>query len=164
MARHRADTSRIRRIRVSVLGALVLVLGATLVGQPAASALTLTPKGKIITPRNADVVGSCKLEVNRVSHTPPNDVTVTLTANARPAGIDGYRANKFTEIDCFVMPAGDTNFLDSLVFLILQGDHPTIYPGHTTKVIPFHLEYTLCGQVIVKLKNGDTSITPYVCA
>jgi hypothetical protein len=163
MARHRANTSRRRRIRASVLGALVLALGATLIGQPAAHAVTLTPKGKIVLPRNADVVGSCKLEVNKVL-LGTGLVNVTLTANARPAGLDGYRANKFTAIDCWVMPADDIDALDALIKISLHSDHPTVYPGHVTGDIPYSESYTLCGQAIVKLKNGDTSYTAYTCA
>ena len=161
MARHRASTSRRRRIRASVLSAVLLALIAALASQPAANALTLTPKGKIVLPRNADVVGSCKLEVNKVDKLHSYDVTVTLTVNARPAGLDGYRANKFTQVFCSVY---DSGFNYTGLGVSPSANGPTIAPTSTRTVLPYSPEYKVCAQAYVKLKNGDDSFTPLVCA
>lgn len=160
MARHRAHSSRRRSIRASVLGALLLALIAALAGQPSADAFTLTPKGKIVRPRNVDVIASCKLEVNKVDKLHNYDVTVTLTANAWPAGLDGYRANKFTQVFCFVYDSGSNFVMGSSP----SANGPTVSPTSTTAVLVYSPSYTLCGQAYVKLKNGDDSFTPFVCA
>lgn len=160
MATHRATPSRRRRIRAGILGVVLMALGLALASQPAANALTLTPKGKIVLPRNADVVGSCKFEVNKMDRYNNFDVTATLTANARPAGLDGYRANKYTAIYCQVFDTGG-----NLVMSVGgSANGPTVFPVSTRDVLDYQPEYTLCGQAYVKLKNGDDSFTPYVCA
>ncbi|HET6165895.1 MAG TPA: hypothetical protein VFE07_03645 [Marmoricola sp.] len=160
MAQHRARPTRRRRIRAILLTALVLALSAILTGQPAADAFTLTPKGKIVRPRNADVIASCKLEVNKVDKVHNYDVTVTLTANAWPAGLDGYRANKFTQVFCFVSDPNNTGLLG----FAPSANGPTVSPTSTTAILPYSPYYNLCGQAYVKLKNGDDSFTPVVCA
>jgi hypothetical protein len=160
MAQHRARPTRRRRIRGIALSALVLALAAILAGQPAADAFTLTPKGKIVRPRNADVLASCKLEVNKVDKLHNYDVTVTLTANAWPAGLDGYRANRFTQVFCFVFDTNSNVVMSSSP----SANGPTVSPTSTTAVLAYQPEYTLCGQAYVKLKNGDDSFTPVVCA
>lgn len=159
MAQHRAQPTRRRRIRAGVLAALVLTLAATLAGQSAAEAFTLTPKGKIVRPRNADVIASCKLEVNKVDKLHNYDVTVTLTANAWPAGLDGYRANKFTQVFCFVSDGSG-----EVLSYSPSANGPTVSPTSVTAVLAYSPSYTLCGQAYVKLKNGDDSFTPFVCA
>lgn len=160
MAQHRARPTRRRRIRAVVLSALVLALSAILAGQPAADAFTITPKGKIVRPRNADVLASCKLEVNKVDRLHNYDVTVTLTANAYPAGLDGYRANKFTQVNCYVFDSSSAFVLGSSP----SANGPTVAPTSTTAVLAYSPSFTLCGQAYVKLKNGDDSFTPLVCA
>jgi hypothetical protein len=160
MATHRATTSPRRRIRAGIVGVILVALGLALASQPAANALTLTPKGKIVLPRNADVVGSCKFEVNKMDRYNNYDVTATLTANARPAGLDGYRANKYTQVWCYVYDTGG-----NLVMSISpSANGPTVFPASTRAVLDYQPEYTLCGIAGVKLKNGNDSFTPYVCA
>jgi hypothetical protein len=160
MATHRATRAPRRRIRAKVVGVVLLVLGATLAAQPSANALTLTPKGKIVQPRNADVIASCKFEVNKVNEG-DGTLTATLTANARPADLDGYRANRYTQVNCFVYGA---NSLDLFMTHSPSANGPTVFPSSTTATIPYESEYFLCGYAVVKLKNGDDSFTPTVCA
>lgn len=159
MAQHRA-TSRRRTVRAAVLGAFLLALVAALASQPAANAFTLTPKGKIVKPRNVDVLASCKFEVNKVDKLHGYDVTATLTANAWPAGLDGYRANRFTQVFCFVYDSG----FNLVMSIAPSANGPTVSPTSTRAVLAYAPEYTLCGQAYVKLKNGDDSFTPFVCA
>ena len=69
--------------------------GALAVGPHVDAAITLTPKSKNITTKNADVVGTCRFQVSRVN---ANFVRFTLAATGRPADLDGYRANVFTQV------------------------------------------------------------------
>ena len=92
VATHRKTSQHPRRIWAVVLTAFTIALSGALVGQPVA-AVSAQPQGKIVMPRNANVIASCKFQVNRVAN---NSVYFTMTANARPADLDGYRANAFT--------------------------------------------------------------------
>lgn len=131
---------------------------------PADAAVTAKPKGKIVTPRNADVIASCKFQVNRVATSADHTVHYTLTANARPADLDGYRANAYTQVDCYLLPPGDTDPDHAFVHFDPSTNGATLSPRSYTSTVPYFESYTLCGQATVKLKNGDTSVTPYVCA
>jgi hypothetical protein len=137
-----------------------MALGLALASQPTANAFTITPKGKIVLARNADVIASCKFEVNKVDKLNNYDVTATLTANARPAGLDGYRANRFTQVFCYVY---DTNN-NVVMSFAPSANGPTVVPASTTAVLAYQPEYTLCTLGFVKLKNGDSSFTPFNCA
>ena len=95
MATHRETSQHRRRIGGVVLAVLALALSGALVARPVDATVTATPKAKIITPANGDVVASCKFQVNRVAN---NSVYFTMTANARPADLDGNRANAYTEV------------------------------------------------------------------
>lgn len=127
---------------------------------PADAAFTAKPKGRIVTPRNADVIASCKFQVNRVAQ---GSVYFTLTANARPADLDGYRANAYTQVSCYLLPAGDTDPHDAYFWVNPSVSGATLAPQSYSGAVGYADSYTLCGQGMVKLKNGDSSFTPYVC-
>lgn len=139
------------------LAALGMALSSSLVSTTVDAAVTLTPKSKIVTPKNADVIGTCKFTANRVTS---NFVRFTLNATARPADLDGYRANVFTQVHCYLFD--DTASLLAEFHPIANG--PSMY-GRTYKdAVPFFDSYILCGQAEVKKKNGDTTSTPLVCS
>jgi hypothetical protein len=156
MAQHRKSTHR-RRFGVVALAALGMALTGSLVTTPV-EAVTLTPKSKNITTKNADVVGTCRFAANRVT---TNFVRFTLSATGRPAGLDGYRANVFTQTHCYV--------LDDVTFDVLIEYHPSVngasmYGKNLKDAVPYFDSYILCGSAEVKKQNGDTTFTPLVCA
>lgn len=167
MARARVHPSRSRSTRLRMVGAVALALAAAVVvGQPAANAagLTLTPKGKIVEPTNADVAASCKFTVDKVSPANGYATTITLTANAWPTTLDGYRDNRFTQVDCYVLPAGETDPANALAQIHPFANSGTVVPTSKSFTIGFAESYTVCGHAFTKLKNGDTSSTAHVCA
>jgi hypothetical protein len=156
MAKHRKSTHRRRAGAVAIAG-LGLALTGSLVGTPV-EAVTLTPKSKNTTQKNADVVGTCRFAATRVT---TNFVRFTLSATGRPAGLDGYRANVFTQTHCYV--------LDDVTFDVLIEYHPSVngasmYGKNLKSSVPYFDSYVLCGQTEVKKQNGDTTVTPLVCA
>jgi hypothetical protein len=162
MAGQRNISPRRLRLAGAILAAVAMVFTTALVGQPANAEVTLKPKGKVVTPINADVRGSCKLVVNRVAA--GGATTITLTASAHAAGFDGYRANRYTQIFCYLLPAGTTDPAGALFSISPSANGFHIFPKSGKATIPYAPSYALCSVAWTKLQNGDSSFTPYVCA
>jgi hypothetical protein len=161
MATHRRKTHTKRRFGVvAALAAGLMVLSGSLFGPPVDAAITLTPKQKILTLKNADQVATCKFQANRVT---PNFVRYTLTASARPSSIDGYRANVWNEVKCYVLPAGDTDINNAIISFTASKNGATMLPENTKGAVPYFSAYTLCGSAEVKKKNGDSTFSPLEC-
>lgn len=159
MATHRKNTTG-RRFGMVVLAGLGLALSGSLISAPV-EAVTLTPKSKNVTTRNADTVGTCRFQATRVT---PTSVHFTLSATARPAGIDGYRANVFTQVHCYVLPAGDTDPNNAFIEFHPSANGHSMYGRNLKDAVPFFDSYTLCASAQVTKQNGDTTYTPLVCA
>lgn len=162
MNKQRTTTPRRLRIAGAVLASVALAFATALVGQPASAEVTVKPKGKIVTPSNPDVRGSCKLAVNRVAAN--GDTTITLTANAHAGGFDGYRANRYTQVFCYLLPDGTTDPAGALFSISPSANGFHVFPKSGKTTVAYAPAYTLCGIAWTKLQNGDSSFTPYVCA
>ncbi len=153
-----------RRLRVAgaVLAAVAMTFTTAFVAQSASAAPTVTPKGKIVKASNADVSASCKLAVNRVAAN--GDTTITLTANAHAAGFDGYRANRYTQVFCILLPDGTTDPAGALFSISPSANGFHVFPKSGKTTVAYAPSYALCTYAWTKLQNGDSSFTPYVCA
>lgn len=158
MAKQRARRSRVRRLS-AVLAALGVVLAV--VGSPEAANATIWHKS--ISPSNADLKAKCSLDVQSVDPV-TYETKIKLAAQAQPASFAGYGQNVFTQVDCYILPAGDTNPADALAEIHPNGNTAVLLTTSTMVTLAFADSYTLCGRGWVKLKNGDTSYTPYICA
>jgi hypothetical protein len=161
MAKHRS------RSGVRTLGAAVIAVGMTLamalVGAQSASAL-LIPDKKEVHPTNSDVFARCALGVKSVNPLQNYETKIKLSGQAQPNNSNGYVDNVFTQVDCWLLPAGDTNPADALGEIHPYSAGATVLNDSTTVTVAFADSYTLCGRAFVKLVNGDTSYTPYLCA
>lgn len=154
MAKHRARTHGVRRLSV-VLAVLGVVFAAVLTPQAANAAIG----NKIVYPSNNDVKAKCSLQAKSVNVL--NDtVTFKLSAQAQPATFSGYGDNVFTRVDCYLFDPDS----DLLATLTRSDNSSVLLNSSTTVTVPNHPSYILCGQASVKLKNGNTSTTPFVCA
>ncbi len=138
-----------------------MTITTALAVHPADATVTLTPKGKIIKSSNVDVSSTCKLVVDKVAAN--YDTTITLTASAHAKGFDGYRANRYTQVFCYLLPAGTSDPAGALFSISPSANGFHIYPKSATTTVAYADSYALCGFAFTKLKNGDSSFTPYVC-
>lgn len=163
MAKHRARSRLVRALAgIGVTAALSLAIGA--IGVQSASAILLIPDNKTVSPTNADVFAKCILQVKSVNPLANYDTKIKLSGQAQPNNPNGYADNVFTQVDCYILPAGDTDPADALAEVHPYANGATVLNQSTTVVLPFADSYTLCGSAFVKLVNGDTSYTPYLCA
>ena len=156
MAKHRAVPRR-RRV-------VVLVAAAAAIAVAAPGAAYAVADNKTVSPYNRDVLAKCILQVKSVNPVNGYATTIKLSAQAQPASYNGYTNNVFTQVDCYLLPAGDTNPADALAQISPYANSATILNTSRTVTVPFANSYTLCGSAFVKLRNGDTSYTSYVCA
>jgi hypothetical protein len=163
MAKHRS-----RAVGVRALAAAVIAVGMTvamaLIGQQAASAALLIPDKKEVQPTNFDVTARCALGVKSVNPLKNYETKIKLSGQAQPNNSSGYANNVFTQVDCWLLPAGDTNPADALGEIHPYSAGATVLNESTTVTVAFADSYTVCGRAFVKLVNGDTSYTPYLCA
>jgi hypothetical protein len=163
MARHRTR-SRGFRILLTILVAGGLSAAISLVGVQSANAILFIPDNKTVKPTNADVFAQCILQVKSVNPANHYATTIKLSGQAQPNNSNGYADNVFTQVDCYLLPAGDTNPGDALAQVHPNGNSATVLNQSKTVTVAYATSYTLCGQAWVKLVNGDTSTTGYVCA
>ena len=163
MAKHRAG-SRVTRTVTSVAAAAVVTVAGGAIGVQSAGAILFIPDNKTVSPTNSDVFAKCILQVKSVDPTHNYDTKIKLSGQAQPNNPNGYADNVFTQVDCWIMPAGDTNPADALAEVHPYSNSATVLNTSTTVTLAFADSYTLCGRAFVKLVNGDTSYTPYLCA
>ena len=163
MARHRAR-SRGLRIVSALLVAGGLSAAAALVGVQSADASLIIPDNKTVSPTNSDVFAKCILQVKSVNPANHDATTIKLSGQAQPNNPNGYADNVFTQVNCYLLPAGDTNPADALAQVHPYSNGATVLNTSTTVTVAYAGSYTLCGQGWVKLVNGNTSTTPYLCA
>jgi hypothetical protein len=163
MAKHRA-----RSVRLRTLTTLLMTAGLTaavgIVGLPSANAILIFPDNKTVSPTNYDVFAKCILQVKSVNPLANYATTIKLSGQAQPNNPNGYADNVFTQVDCYIMPAGDTDPTDALAEVHPYANGATVLNQSKTVTLAFADSYTLCGRAFVKLVNGDTSYTPYLCA
>ena len=159
MAKHRA---RSRVAALLTVGATAAAVG--LAGVQSANAILLLPDNKTVSPTNSDVFAKCILQVKSVDPTHGYATKIKLSGQAQPNNPNGYADNVFTQVDCYLLPAGDTNPADALAEVHPYSESATVLNQSTTVTVPYADSYTLCGRAFVKLVNGDSSYTPYLCA
>lgn len=156
--KHRAATrSARRRVVIPAAAAAAIALAAP-------GAAYAFPNNKTVSPSNRDVLAKCILEVKSVNPLNGYATTIKLSGQAQPASASGYSDNVFTQVDCYLLPAGDTDPNDAMAEIHPNGNSATVLNTSTRVTVPFADSYTLCGRAFVKLRNGDTSYTPYLCA
>jgi hypothetical protein len=160
MAKHRTRSLRGKALLGVVITALALIATA-LVGQQAANAALLIPDNKTVSPTNSDVQSKCILQVKSVNPLHAYDTTVKLSGQAQPGNINGYSNNVFTQVFCDIY---DPTTGGLLAHIQPFSNSATLLNTSQQFVLPFRHSYTLCGQTLVKLVNGNTSTTPAVCA
>jgi hypothetical protein len=163
MAKHRAR-SRVLRILSAALMVAGLTAAAGFVGTQNANAILIIPDNKTVSPTNSDVFAKCILQVKSVNPFNAYATTIKLSGQAQPNNPNGYADNVFTQVNCFILPAGDTNSADALAEIHPFANGATLINTSKTVTLPYAPSYTLCGQGFVKLVNGNSSFTPYVCA
>jgi hypothetical protein len=163
MAKHRARSRKVRTL-LAVGVAVAASLATAFIGQQSASALLLIPDNKTVSPTNHDVFGKCILQVKSVDPTHGYATKIKLSGQAQPNNPNGYADNVFTQVDCYLLPAGDTNPADALAEVHPYSNSATVLNTSTTVTVAYAQSYTLCGKAWVKLVNGDTSTTAYLCA
>jgi len=156
MAKHNARSLR----RSATIGAVLTACAGLLfafVGIGPAGAVVSA--GKAVHPKNNVVKGKCAVTFVEVNPS-DNTVIIRLAAQAQPAKLAGYGTNAYTQMFCTVY---DNTFAPQASWNPFV-DGP--YMGSTAArfSIPLASSYYLCGAGFVKLNNGDTSITPTVCA
>ncbi|MDT4941940.1 MAG: hypothetical protein QOJ34_2029 [Pseudonocardiales bacterium] len=160
MAKHRAR-SRAKRSFTALSAAAAVTLA---IGVQDASAILIIPDNKTVSPTNSDVFGKCILQVKSVDATHGYDTKIKLSGQAQPNNPNGYADNVFTQVDCYLLPAGDTDPSHALAEVHPSSNSATVLNTSTTVTLAFADSYTLCGRAFVKLVNGTTSYTPYLCA
>jgi hypothetical protein len=163
MAKHRAR-SRIVRAVTAVGATAALSLAGAAIGVPNANAILLIPDNKTVSPTNSDVFAKCILQVKSVDPTHNYDTKIKLSGQAQGNNPNAYVDNAFTQVDCYIMPAGDTDPADALAEVHPYANSSFVQNQSVLVTLPFADSYTLCGRAFVKLVDGDTSYTPYVCA
>ena len=159
MAKHRARWGVKRAATIFGAGA-----AATVLGVQSASAVLIFPDNKTVSPTNADTFAKCILQVKSVDPLNGYATKIKLSGQAQGNNPSAYVDNAFTQVDCYILPAGDTNPADALAQIHPYANSSFVQNTSTTVTLPFADSYTLCGSAFVKLVNGDTSYTPYVCA
>ncbi|MCL2542840.1 MAG: hypothetical protein FWE71_10345 [Nocardioidaceae bacterium] len=158
MARHRLNRPR-RGHRLSAsFGVLTAVAAVTTVAAPSHAALQL-PSDKTVTASNDDVISHCHFQVNKVH---PSTVSGKLSLYASPHQLAGYLNNRYTAVQCYLMPGGVSDRSQAVATLSTSANAATVSDSSLITVPP-ETSYTLCAQATVTLKDGTTSTTPYVC-
>ena len=157
MAKHKA-----RSLRASAITAVVLTACAALflamLGSGSAGAAPVAP-GKKVVPKNSVVTGTCNMTVQSINPS-TGQVGLRLAASAQPSSVGGYFTNAYTQIFCSVYDAGFNLVAQNNPFR----NGPTVPNTATQSAVPYSNVYYVCGQAFVKLNNGNTSLTPVVCA
>ena len=159
MAQHRARSGVKRTLTL-----LAAIAAATVLGVQSASAVLIFPDNKTVSPTNADTFAKCILQVKSVDPTNSYATKIKLSGQAQGNNPSATVDNVFTEVDCWIMPAGDTNPADALAEIHPYANSAFVQNTSTLVTLPFADSYTLCGRAFVKLVNGDTTYTPYLCA
>lgn len=159
MAKHRARSTRTRALTV-----LTAAAAASVFGIQGATASLIFPDNKTVSPTNNDTFAKCILQVKSVDPTHNYDTKIKLSGQAQGNNPSAYVDNVFTQVDCWIMPAGDTNPADALAEVHPYANGSFVQNQSVLVTLPFADSYTLCGRAFVKLVNGDTSYTPYLCA
>jgi hypothetical protein len=157
MAKHKARSLRASAITAAVLTACAALFFST-IGQSTAGAAPIAP-GKKVQPKNSVVTGTCNMTVQSVNAS-TGQVGLRLAAQAQPTTLGGYFTNAYTQVFCSVYDASFNLVAQNNPFR----NGPTVPNTATQSVVPFSSQYFVCGQAFVKLNNGDTSLTPVVCA
>jgi hypothetical protein len=155
MAEHRA---RSRRAFATSISAIAVGAAVTaLVGAGQAGALT---PDKVARAQNGDVIGKCTLRIQAVN---PTDATtnIRLSAQAQPKTVFGYGTNAYTQVFCSVYNPTGTQVLASYNPF---ANAATVQSSSITPAVPRYSTYLVCARAFVKLNNGDSSVTPLVCA
>ncbi|HJQ42124.1 MAG TPA: hypothetical protein VJ831_03485 [Jatrophihabitantaceae bacterium] len=162
MAKHNKRSLGMRTFAAALI-AVGMTVAMGLVGAQSANALLL-PEKKEIHPSNSDVLARCAIGVKSVNPLNNYETKIKLSGQAQPNNPNGYSNNVFTEVDCYLLPADHTNPADALGEIHPYSAGATVLTQSTTVTVAFADSYTLCGRAFVKLLNGNTSYTPYVCA
>jgi len=159
MAKHRAKS---RPPRIRVLLAIALTVGAaTLIDSSAASGAVLaTPPNKVVYAKNAVMSARCGLTVTHVD-VPSYTTQVKIGAQQYPVDLAGYQTIAFSQPDCLVYNSTGTTLLAQFAPFKNAAARPWT---STNFLLPYDTSYVLCAQGFAKLKNGDSSFTPLVCA
>lgn len=144
-----------RKIRTAALvSALLAACGLVLASATPADATLSTKDAKF---SNADVAAQCQFAVNAVDPATYAAHT-TIQAVAQPKTLAGSYNNKFTQVFCYLYdPTGTllASFAPSTAGAYLSAGQ--------NFVVPYENYYILCGYAFVKLRNGNSSFTPFVC-
>jgi hypothetical protein len=159
MAKHRARSTAKRALTVGAAIATACVLGAQ-----SANAILIFPDNKTVSPTNSDTFAKCTLQVKSVDPSNSYATKIKLSGQAQGNNPNATVDNAFTEVDCWIMPAGDTNPADALAEIHPYAQSAFVQNTSTLVTLPFANSYTLCGRAFVKLVNGNTTYTPYVCS
>ncbi|MDT4894570.1 MAG: hypothetical protein QOE97_3605 [Pseudonocardiales bacterium] len=160
MAKHRTRSLQGKAL-LGVVVTAVALLATALIGSQTANAAFLIPDNKTVSPTNSDVFSKCILQVKSVNPLHSYDTTVKLSGQAQPNNANGYANNVFTQVFCDIF---DPTTGGLLAHIQPYSNSATVLNTSQQFVLPFRNSYTLCGQTLVKLVNGNTSLTPYVCA
>ena len=162
MAKHSKRSLGMRTFAAALI-AVGMTVAMGLVGAQSANALLL-PEKKEIHPSNSDVLARCAIGVKSVNPLKNYETKIKLSGQAQPNNSNGYSNNVFTQVNCFLLPAGDTNPADALGQIHPYSAGATVLTASTTVTVAYANSYTVCGYAFVKLLNGNSSFTPYVCA
>jgi hypothetical protein len=155
--KHHKQTSRTHRNGRAFVVAAFLAVAVALIPTMASGAGT---SSKTVGVSNANVVAQCKFTLNKVILTPASaQVQATLTASARGVGFSGLVNNKYTQVYCFLYSDG-LDFLTSYT----PGNNGSTVNANTGVIVPFYNGYIICAQALVKLANGNNSVTPFACS
>jgi hypothetical protein len=140
------------------LGAALTVAAVTALEMPSASALT-NPPNKVAIGKDAITSARCALTVVKVD-VPSYTTRVRLGAQEYPTNLDGYSRIAFTQPFCSVYDSAG-----NLLTTFNPFKNAPARPWVSVAVdLPYGPFYTLCATGFVKLKNGDTDITPMGCS
>jgi len=163
MAKHRFRSRTARALGTGAAIAAVTVAGAA-VGIQSASAVLIIPDNKTVTLANADTLAKCTLQVKSVDVLHNYATKIKLSGQAQGNNPSALVDNVFTQVDCYILPAGDTDPTDALAEVHPYANGSFVQAAGSTVTLPFADSYTLCGRAFVKLVNGNTTYTPYICA
>jgi hypothetical protein len=158
MAQHRARSGTKRALTIGAA-----IAAASVLGIQSASAVLIFPDNKTVSPTNSDTFAKCILQVKSVDPTNNYATKIKLSGQAQGNNPNATVDNAFTQVDCWILPAGDTNPADALAEIHPYANSAFVQNTSTTVTLPFANSYTLCGSAFVKLVNGDTSYAPYLC-
>jgi hypothetical protein len=140
---------------------LGLVAAATLVATvalPASADALLLGGKKHVTSRDRVVTAKCQMSVKSTDQV-HGTALIHLQGSAQPSSLTGYRDNIFTEVICLVFD-GNSSVLYAQIAPSRDGPRVSYYADLT---VPLSTSYTLCGEGIVQLRNGDFDASPTVC-